>query len=135
MVDVSRLLTFVDIDDATDDGPNARGMSVKARQEAVLEGGRRVVLLDDRGWSGGVAWAFETVDDLERTARDVVGPDEPLRGSSHAEMAAGHWVTLAGILREKGVEVDAAELSELRHDVELSTRLRERVSRVPGDAQ
>jgi hypothetical protein len=133
MVGVSRLLTFADIDDPDDDGPNGRGMSVKARHEAVLADGRRVVLLDGRGWSGG-AWAFETVEGLERTARDVVGPDEPLGGSSHAGMAAGHWETLAGILRDQDVEVDPAELSELRHDVELSPRLSERVSRVARDA-
>ena len=149
MARVTRLLTLVDIDDADDDGPNARRMSVTARQAAVLEDGRRVVLLDDRGWSGqlGAAWtddapppqgwqealpsiwAFETVEGLERTARDVVRPDEPITGSTHAEMEASHWETLAGILREQGVEVEAVELSELPHDVELSTRLRARVSR------
>jgi hypothetical protein len=129
-------------------------MSVTARQEAVLEDGRRVVLLDDRGWSGQLgavwmddapppqgwrealpsSWAFETVERLERTARDLVGPDEPVTGSTHAEMEASHWAALAGILREQGVEVEAGELRELPHDVELSTRLRARVSRAPGDA-
>ena len=154
MAAVTRLLTFVDIDDADNDGPNARRMSVTARQEAVLGNGRRVVLLDDRGWSeqlGAVwtddappprvsrealpsIWASETVEQLVRTARDVVGPDEPVTGSTHAEMEASHWEALAGILREQGVEVEAAELKELPHDVELSTRLLARVSGAPGDA-
>jgi hypothetical protein len=98
MTGVTRLLTSVDINDADDDGPNAHRMSVTARQEAVLEDGRRVVLLDDRGWSG----------------------------STQAEMEAGHWETLARILRKKGAEVEAAELRQLPHDVELSTRLRVR---------
>jgi hypothetical protein len=153
MAGVTRLLTFVDVDDA-DDGPNARRMSVTARQEAVLGDGRRVVVLDDRGWSeelGAVwtddapppqgwrealpsIWAFETVEQLERTARDVVGPDEPVTGSTHAEMEASHWEALAGILHGQGVEVEATELKELPHDVELSPRLRARVSRAPGDA-
>lgn len=136
MTGVTRLLTSVDIDDADDDGPNAHRMSVTARQEAVLEDGRRVVVLDDRGWSGSLTaapgegvpdvWAFETAEDLERTARDVVGPDEPGPDNTQAEMEAGHWETLARTLREKGVEVEAAELRQLPHDVELSTRLRAR---------
>ena len=63
-------------------------MSVSARHEAVLADGRRIVLLDDRGWSGGVrvaeggtvtalrgVWAYETVEEIQRTARFVVGPD------------------------------------------------------------
>ena len=59
MAAVTRLVTFVDIDDADDAGPDARSMSVTARHEAVLADGRRVVLLDDRGWSGtqGVYWS------------------------------------------------------------------------------
>jgi hypothetical protein len=139
---VTALLTLVDIDDSDDDGPDARRMSVRARHEAVLEDGRRVVLLDDRGWTGAISaawtdddaalpsiWAVETVEELERTARVVVGPDEPGPGGTQAEMEAGHWETLAGILRAQGVDVDAAELPELPHDVELSTRLRERVAR------
>jgi acetyl esterase/lipase len=154
MAGVARLLTLVDIDDVDEEGPNARRMSVTARQEALLEDGRRVVLLDDRGWSGQLGavwtddapppegwretlpstWAFETVEELERTARDVVGPDEPVRDSTQAEIEASHWEALASILREHGVEVEAAELRELPHDVELSTRLRARVSRAPGDA-
>jgi hypothetical protein len=154
MARVTRLLTLVDVDDADDGGTNARRMSVTARQEAVLEDGRRVVLLDDRGWSGQLGavwaedarppegwrktlpsiWAFETVEELERTARDVVGPDEPVCDRTQAEMEAGHWEALAGILREHGVQVEAAELRELPHDVELSTRLRARVSRTSGDA-
>ena len=141
MAGVTALLTLVDIDDSDDDGPDARRMSVRARHEAVLEDGRRVVLLDDRGWTGAISaawtddaslpgiWAVETVEELERTARVVVGPDEPGPGGTQAEMEAGHWETLAGILRAQGVEVEAAELRELPHDVELSTRLRDRVAR------
>ena len=49
-------------------------------------------------------------------------------------MEASHWETLASILRRQGVAVEAAELRELPHDVELTTRLRARVSRAPGDA-
>jgi hypothetical protein len=152
MAGVTRLLTAVDIDDADDDGPKARRMSVKARHEALLEDGGRVVLLDDRGWSeqlGAVwtddasppqdwretlpsVWTFATVEGLERIARDVVGPDAPLDGLTRAEMEASHWEALATILREQGVDVDAAELKELPHDVEISARLRARLGHGRG---
>jgi hypothetical protein len=62
-----------------------------------------------------------------------VGPDEPVSGFTHAEMEAGHWATLAGILHEHGVEVEVVALSELPHDVELSARLRARVCRASDD--
>jgi hypothetical protein len=107
---VARLLTFVDIDDADDPGPDARGMSVRARHEAVLVDGRRVVLLDDRGWGGhggppgpGGIWAFETVEGMKRTARTVVGPDEASGALSPADMEAGHWNTLERTLADDRV--------------------------------
>ena len=137
MAAVVRLLTFVDIADAHDDGPDAARMSVRARHEAVLADGRRVVLLDDRGWSGenfrvsadghrsrlpGV-WAYETAEEMERTARVVVGPDEPFEGRTQADMEASHWDYLARILQQHGVDVQGAELRALPHDVELSDRV------------
>jgi hypothetical protein len=94
MAAVARLVTFVDIRDQDDDGPDARRMSVSARHEAELPDGRRVLLLDDRGWSstsliasgeGEVpeeqpdSWATWSVEDIEETTRIVVGPDEPSR--------------------------------------------------------
>ena len=100
---VARLLTFVDIADEDDDGRDTHRISVSARHEAVLEDGHRVVLLNDRGWSeelrvawqdepsperGRVElpglWMHETVQEMERTARTVVGPDEPFEGRSRA---------------------------------------------------
>jgi hypothetical protein len=112
MAAVDRLVTVLDINDATDDGAIARGVS--ARHEALLESGRRIVLLNDRGWSG---LSGETVESLERTARVVVGPDEPIAGMTHPEMEASHWESLAGVLRVHGVEIEAAKLSELPHEV------------------
>lgn len=146
MAAVVRLLTFVDLD-ANDPGPDARSMSVSARHEAVLADGRRVVLLDDRGWGGtlGVSWDrepseqerkeaerlrgwdFITVEEMEQTARDVVGPDEPIEGETQAEMERGHWQTLARVLQEQGIEVEAADLKVLPHDVELSDRVLARI--------
>jgi hypothetical protein len=47
-------------------------------------------------------------------------------------MQAGHWDTLTNILREHGVAVTAAELPALRHEVELSGRVRARLVRASG---
>ena len=154
MAAVTRLLTFVDLNDADDAGPDARRMSVRARHEAVLADGRRVVLLDDRGWTGELRvawrgepsederrraeqesiWTTETVDEMKREARDVVGPDEPFDGHSQAYMEATHWDTLAGILRQHGVEVAAADLKALPHDVDLSDRVLARIGHGRRDA-
>jgi hypothetical protein len=126
---VVRVLTFVDILDEGDGGPDARRMSVSARHEAVLADGRRVVLLDDRGWTeelrggeGGI-WAHEAAEEIERTARVVVGPDEAFEGRTQAEMESSHWESLAQVLRQEGIEIHAAELGALPHDVELSDRV------------
>jgi hypothetical protein len=79
-------------------------------------------------------WTFQTVEWLERIARDVVGPDEPLEGLTQAEIEASHWEALATILREHGVDVEAAQLKEVPHDVEISARLRARLGQGRVDA-
>jgi hypothetical protein len=151
MAAVVRLLTFVDLADDDDDAPDARRMSVSVRHEAVLADRRRVVLLDNRGWSEQLAvawvdepsrqqrglvelpgiWAYETVEKVERTAGDVVGPDEPFEGRTRADMEASHWDSLARVLQQEGVEVEAAELRALPHHVELSDRLLARIGARP----
>ena len=64
---------------------------------------------------------------MERTARDVVGPDEPFEGRTQADMEASHWDSLARVLQQERVEVEAAELRGLPHDVELSDRVLARI--------
>ncbi|MGH3491275.1 MAG: hypothetical protein ACRDP8_25565 [Actinopolymorphaceae bacterium] len=116
----------------TSDGPyvdDPHQLSLSALHLAVLDDGRRLTLLDDRGW--GVhgppdALRQTSVEEIEADARMVVGPDEAYGGRSQADMAAGHWSSLAGILRQQGVLVDVEELSGLPHDVELGERLRTR---------
>jgi len=91
---VTRLVTFVDLADGVGD---TRQTAFSAQHEAVLLDGRRVLLLDDRGWTwssliavqAGASdhdstreeqpdiWATTSVEDIEQTARMVVGPDEP----------------------------------------------------------
>ena len=129
MDSVVRLVTLIDADDGFS---SDRQISISARHEAELADGRRVLLLDDRGWSSsgpsGI-WSSTSVEDLESTARTVVGPDEPFAGHTSADMAAGHWAALAGRLAHHGIAVDAALLERLPHDVVLSDGLRERLAR------
>ena len=151
MAAVARLVTLVDVDG---DVVDARSMSVSARHEVALVDGRRLVLLDGRGWGSSLGrswvdevpdgdswredvpniWAVTSVEDIEETARVVVGPDEPFDGRSQEDMEADHWAYLAEVLRQQGVVVDARELERLPHDIVLSERLLARVGRDPGDA-
>lgn len=134
---VARLVTVVDVRDGNSD---ARTMSVSARHEAELRDGRRVLLLDGRGWTaelmqrrlpdGAVVqedvsdiWAVTSVEEIEQSARTVVGPDEPFAGYTREEVEDGHWAHLSDVLRQDGVVVDAKELRQLPHDVTLSERL------------
>jgi len=119
---VQGLLTLADLDDRD---PN--GYSVSVRHDAVLSDGRQVVLLDDRGWSSGRSVDGETVDEVKRTARMVVGPDEPAAGRTRAEMEANHWATLERKLENAGIRTDGVELKALPHEVVLSDRLRRRL--------
>ncbi len=131
MTVVTRFVVRVDLDDMN---TSAREMSVSARLTAELGDGRSLTLLDDRGWSStlhgrGVGEPADirgwvSAEDVETTARMVVGPDEPFDGQTQEEATAGHWAALAGILRQRGVDADASELARLPHDVEFSQRLR-----------
>jgi hypothetical protein len=131
---VTRLVTLVDLRDNDLGGQ----MSFSARHEAALEDGRHLLLLDDRGWSTSLLrttadsdsaedvpdfWDVTSREDIEETARQVVGPDEPFDGHAQEDMERDHWTYLAGILRQEGVAVDADELKGLPHDVVLSERL------------
>jgi hypothetical protein len=137
---VVRLVTLADVRDDVD----VAGISVSARHGAVLEDGRRFLLLDDRGWTeelrgagtNGIddLWALTLERDIVETARVVVGPDEPYGGRSQDDMETDHWNALAENLRAHGVVVDAGELRQLPHDVVLSDRLRARLGQGPGDA-
>ncbi|ROO87167.1 hypothetical protein EDD29_4760 [Actinocorallia herbida] len=121
---VTRLVTHVELDESATD---ARRLSVDARLEAVLEDGRSLVLLDDRGWSSSgppEALSQIPVEDIELDARTVVGPDEPYDGTTYAQMAADHWNHLARVLQRQGVPVEGRELERLPHDVVLGERLR-----------
>lgn len=159
MAVVTRLVTVVDVDDRagspglvvadgsatdasgwapapTDPRPcDPRVMSLTALHLAVLDDGRRLPLLDDRGWteSGpGDVWRTTSAGSIAAQARTVVGPDEPPGGRSSEEEARAHWEHLAAVLEHQGVDVGAQELSRMPHDVELTDRLRHLVADDPS---
>jgi len=78
--EAKRLLTSIEIDEPASTPRDAdREMSVTALLELELTSGRRVTLLDGRGWSSSGPsniWAYTSLKDLADTARTVVGPDE-----------------------------------------------------------
>jgi hypothetical protein len=122
MSGLRRLVTLVDVRDAA----NKDRFSVSARHELELADGTRV-LLDNRGWSGSGGWASESIEQVQRTAHFVVGPDEPVGDRSPEEMADLYWAQLQQTAQRQGVVTDAAELRELPHDVILTPRLQARI--------
>lgn len=128
MTAVVRLETLADLDE---DETDRFRLSVSLRHEAVLDDGRRLLLLDDRGWSTSIGrsssesiGSITSAEEIEETARMVVGPDEPPEGVSAEAMAVDHWATLAETLRRQGIDVEGSELRALPHMVVLSERLR-----------
>ncbi|MDX6555684.1 MAG: hypothetical protein QOD86_1879 [Miltoncostaeaceae bacterium] len=124
---VARLVTHVEL---VDGGPGE--MSLSARLEAALDDGRRVTLLDDRGWTESLRgagpgdpdiWAHASIEEIEETARTVVGPDEPPPGQTQEHMERTHWAHLAGVLGARGVPAAGDELRALPHEVVLGRRL------------
>ena len=128
VVHVTHLVTYVEVGDAVAD---PRRLSVSASHEAVLSNGDRVLLLEDRGWSVSVppdVWSSMSADEIENTARVVVGPDEAFDGYSQEDMEASHWACLAGVLRRQSADVEGSVLRELPHHVVLRERLLARLS-------
>lgn len=133
MHEAKRLLTSIDIDEPAGTPRDAdREMSISALLELELASGRRVTLLDDRGWgSSGPSniWARTSLEDLVDTARTVVGPDEPPDRVSYEEADARYWARMAAIAQAKGVRIEAGDLPALPHDVDISQEIRARVAR------
>jgi hypothetical protein len=95
---VERLLTTAYVDDTVPDDH----VSVRARHEAVLTDGRRVLLLDDQGWGSTERWSATSAEDVVVTARVVVGPDEPPRAAPGRRSRPGTGPTSPGSSRSRG---------------------------------
>jgi hypothetical protein len=130
-VTVGRLVTYGDV---ADDRSNTQEISVALRHELELTDGRRVLLLDDRGWGSTGKWTDRSAKDIAETSRMVVGPDAPPAGRSEEDMEILHWTSLQEIAQRQGVAVNAAELRRLPHDVVLSERLLARIGTDPSSA-
>lgn len=131
-----RLVTSITIDHVGEARLHEAGIDIGRQMittvvlQVELSDGRRVVLLDDRGWAAGGPgdiWSYETFETMAQTARTVVGPDEPPEGRSFEEETALHWAALADIAEEQGVAIEASELAGLRHDVEASADIHARL--------
>ncbi|MFC4241841.1 hypothetical protein ACFOYW_00530 [Gryllotalpicola reticulitermitis] len=120
---MSRLVTFAELDPRW----TPAHVSVAARLELELDDGRRVLLLDDRGWSSSLpaaGWAGVPIAEIEATARMVVGPDAAYDGWTAEQIADGHWATIARLAASRGAAITGDELRGLRHDVVIGPRLR-----------
>ncbi len=131
MAAVERLITTAEADDREQDDLR---VSVAARHEAVLPDGRRILLLDDRGWASTQLWTAASAAEIEEMARTVVGPDEPAPGRAREEAEADHWRYLARTLQGHGVAAGPGELRNLPHDVVLGERLLARIGGGRGTA-
>lgn len=125
MASVRRLVTTIELDP-----PDGDGCSAWAHLYAELSDGRRHLLLDDRGWGGpgSTPIAHDGREQIEATARMVVGPDGPGPGETDEEMADSYWSWMETWLREAGIAARAAELRHLPHDVEIGAHLREQIA-------
>ena len=126
MGSVSRFLTFADVDDR-----DPRALSISARLVAEVADRRHIVLLDDRGWSSSNGVAGQTAEEVEQTARMVVGPDEPRGDWTRAQMESNHWATLEQKLRGAEVDIAGTDMRTLVNDVEISDRLRRLLKPTP----
>ena len=108
-----------------------RTLSFEVVEFALLADGRRVTLLDDRGWSSAFRgadgsethWDHLTAVSIERDVLNVVLPDDAEEtGETH------EWAWFAERLRDEGVETTVDELKDLPYEVVLSPRLRARLA-------
>jgi hypothetical protein len=112
---------LVDPDDYTG---SPGGTSFRVVEYAVLSDGRRITLLDDRGWT---QWCIGQeaapapplrAEDVRQNALNVVLPDDAeTSGEDH------EWAWFVERLRAAGVHTDRDELRGLPYDVVFGERL------------
>jgi hypothetical protein len=111
------------------DPPNAdpRGQSFRVSEFATLEDGRRVLLHEDRGFTGSVRSTGEskppdarwglTLETLTRDVLTVVLPDDDDGTEAHP------WSWLADLARSRGLDVTADDLRALPYEVVFTDEL------------
>jgi hypothetical protein len=93
---------------------------------AVLDNGERVILHDERGFSGksssGDVWAQETVETITRNVLTTVLPDDDDTDDQQP------WEWLAEHARDRGFVVTAEDLRQVPYEVVLTERVLRRLS-------
>jgi hypothetical protein len=122
---VVELSATCELVDPADYSGSPGGTSFSVVEYAVLSDGRRVTLLDDRGWTQwvqghGATEAHELrSDDVRRDVLNVVLPDNTeTTGEDH------EWDVFVESLRQAGVLVDRDQLARLPYSVVFGDRLR-----------
>ena len=117
---VDRLITYATLREHT-----SRSYSVDLRHVARMADGREILLLDDRGFSASSTYPDIRIgrEQLERDARNCVGPDEPAREQTREHVETSHWTFIADRLRTADVAISVDELRGLEHDVVLDQQL------------
>lgn len=119
-----RMVTYADV---FNHRQYAGRVSVRVRLELELADGCHVLLLEDRGWGSTQSWSEVSAEDLRKTARVVVGPDEPPSDRSRQDMERSYWDFLQQVAGRQGIVVTSEDLMRLRHDVVLSKQLLARI--------
>lgn len=111
--------------DSSEIGP-ARGHSFSVSEFALLDNGERVILHDERGYSGwisaGDVWAHTTVETITRDVLTTVLPDGDDSDEEHP------WWWLAELAQERGLAVTADDLRLLPYEVVLTERVHRKLN-------
>lgn len=121
---IIRLGAIADLDPSGNGDP--RQLRISVSEFIDTEDGRRIVLHADRGYTAtihpdGDIWEHATAEAITRDVLNTVLPDDDPVTEDHPY----EW--LAGLARERGLPVTAAELRALPYVVELTDRVRERL--------
>lgn len=127
MVAVVGLGAWCDVDDV----PAPDGLAFLVDEFALLSDGRRLTLLDRRGFTSALSgrrsveqnWAAETWQGLTADVLTTVLPDDAEdTGEEH------RWTDLTVALAERGVDATEAALRTVPYEVVLSDRVRARLA-------
>lgn len=92
-----------------------RGYSVDVHEFAVLDDGRRLILHQDRGYSG--SGKPSSAHEKRNVLTTVLGDDAEITGEDHP------WEWLASLIQGHGVTVTSVDLESVPYVVEFGPRL------------